>query len=143
MKKAIIILCASLLLSGCSTEAKMLQNKQLETGSFIVNGQLLNILGMDNLSHIAFYLSKDVVLHCINMPKKIEFKEGTALQLTGQAAPDIRIRSTTSGLCDYNEVSRLGKVDYRLLGLRFDETIPDRLGFIADADNPKARFYLA
>jgi hypothetical protein len=138
------ILMCLLVFCSCASEPKVVSGNSLPAGNVVVSGNVLNILGMDNLSNVAFYLSKDITLVRMDaLPSDIQFQHGVATQITTQAVAKIVIKRKSAGLCKYNKVSDLGRVSYRLIGINFDATLPDLIGFLADSDSSSARFYLA
>jgi hypothetical protein len=103
--------------------------------------QLIEEVGPENMSKLSYYLSKEVKLERQDyFRKEVQFNKGIAFRVDKNVKDIIVIEPKTPGAAALNMLAEASYVNYRVLGIVFEDSSTSKVGFAVDLADPEGRF---
>jgi hypothetical protein len=137
MKKRLIIMAGiiAVTLTGCASGPKMV--------TLPMTPLLIDEVGVENMEKLSYFLSKDIQLERQNTtPDNVFFEKGVAIRIDKNMKETIKISRKTPGTAGFNEPITMEYINYRVLGIEFEDETNTKVGFAALLSDPEGRFYM-
>lgn len=112
-----------------------------ETITLPMTPQLIEELGPENMSRVSYFLSKEVKLERQDRYRQqIQFDKGIAYRVDKNVKDIVVIERNTPGYAALNMLTESAHINYRVLGILFEDSSTSKLGFAVDLADPEGKF---
>jgi hypothetical protein len=139
MKKMLFIMAGIaivVVISACASGPKMI--------TLPMTPMLIDEVGVENMEKLSYFLSKDISLERQNTaPDNVLFEKGVAIRIDKSVKETIKISHKTPGLASFNApITDTSYINYRVLGIEFEDEDNTKVGFAVPLSRPDGRFYM-
>lgn len=112
-----------------------------DTVTIPMTPQLIEEFGPENMARVSYFLSKEVKLERQDTAKQqIQFDKGVAYRIDKSVTDVIVIDKETPGVAALNMLTESAHINYRVLGILFEDSSTNKLGFAVDLGDPEGKF---
>jgi hypothetical protein len=134
-KKIAAVICGVVLagLMGCKSGPP--------TITLPMTPDLISEVGPENMQRVSYYLSKEIRLVREDTGREaMLFQEGVAIRVDKHVKDVLVIGAKTPGFASANMFAQASYINYRVLGIEFEEATDNQIGFAVVLSDPEGRF---
>ena len=106
-----------------------------------ITPELIGEVGPENMQLLSYYLSKEIRLVREDTGREaMVFQDGIAIRVDKHVKDVLVIGPKTPGFASANMFAQASYINYRVLGIEFEEATDNQIGFAVILSDPEGRF---